>query len=87
MEKTPRLPNCDFWPRLPVPRLAIQSWRFQRWLKEISIRFDMIVRRARLDDAKAIARIHVHAWQSAYQGIVPSAFLNSLRIDDREQIW
>lgn len=47
----------------------------------------MIVRRAELKDARAIAAIHVHAWQAAYQGIVPSAVLDSLSIEDRENRW
>jgi ribosomal protein S18 acetylase RimI-like enzyme len=47
----------------------------------------MIVRQARLEDARAIAAIHVHAWQMAYQGIVPSAFLGSLSVEQREGVW
>jgi ribosomal protein S18 acetylase RimI-like enzyme len=47
----------------------------------------MIVRRAKATDAPAIAAIHVHAWQTAYQGIVPSAFLDSLSIEEREGRW
>jgi ribosomal protein S18 acetylase RimI-like enzyme len=47
----------------------------------------MVVRRAELDDAKAIATIHVHAWQAAYQGIVPSAVLDSLSVAQREARW
>ena len=48
---------------------------------------NIVVRRAELDDAKAIATVHVRAWQAAYQGIVPSAFLNSLSIEQREASW
>ena len=47
----------------------------------------MVVRRAGLDDAKAIATIHVQAWQTAYQGIVPSAVLESLSVEQREALW
>jgi ribosomal protein S18 acetylase RimI-like enzyme len=47
----------------------------------------MMVRRARLDDAKAIAAIHVQAWQLAYRGILPSAFLDSLSVEEREKVW
>jgi ribosomal protein S18 acetylase RimI-like enzyme len=47
----------------------------------------MTVRRARLEDARAIAAIHVRAWQEAYQGIVPSEWLGSLSVDQREVIW
>ncbi|MEQ1908774.1 MAG: GNAT family N-acetyltransferase [Vicinamibacterales bacterium] len=47
----------------------------------------MIIRKARLEDARAIATIHVRAWQAAYRDIVPSAFLNELSIDQREDLW
>jgi ribosomal protein S18 acetylase RimI-like enzyme len=47
----------------------------------------VIVRPATLDDALAIATIHVRAWQAAYQGIVPAAFLDSLSIEEREVRW
>jgi ribosomal protein S18 acetylase RimI-like enzyme len=47
----------------------------------------MTMRNARPDDAKAIATIHVRAWQVAYQGIVPSSYLGELSIDQREQGW
>ena len=47
----------------------------------------MIVRPARLEDATAIATIHVHSWQVAYQGIVPAALLDSLSVEQREGVW
>ena len=47
----------------------------------------MVIRPARFDDAKAIATIHIRAWQAAYQGVVPSAFLDSLSVEQREAIW
>jgi ribosomal protein S18 acetylase RimI-like enzyme len=48
---------------------------------------NMTVRRARLEDAEAIAAIHVHSWQVTYQGIVPSTFLGSLSVEERERVW
>jgi L-amino acid N-acyltransferase YncA len=47
----------------------------------------VVVRRATVDDAPAIAAIHVRAWQAAYRGIVPAAFLESLSVEDREARW
>lgn len=47
----------------------------------------MVIREATLDDARAIAAIHVRSWQSAYQGIVPETFLRSLSIEAREARW
>lgn len=39
------------------------------------------------EDAPAIARIHVDAWQAAYEGIVPAAFLAGLSVQRREDAW
>jgi ribosomal protein S18 acetylase RimI-like enzyme len=48
---------------------------------------DVVVRRATVDDAGAIARIHVRAWQAAYRGVMDDAFLDSLSVDEREAAW
>ena len=40
-----------------------------------------------LDDATTIATIHVHAWQTACQGIVQSAVLDALSVKQREAFW
>ena len=47
----------------------------------------MVTRRAIPEDSRAIATIHVLAWQAAYQGVVPAQFLASLSVDQREGIW
>jgi ribosomal protein S18 acetylase RimI-like enzyme len=47
----------------------------------------MNIREATLDDARAIATIHVQSWQAAYQGIIPASYLQSLSIERREAIW
>jgi ribosomal protein S18 acetylase RimI-like enzyme len=47
----------------------------------------MLLREATAADAHAIATIHVQAWQAAYQGIVPAAYLESLSIEKREALW
>ncbi len=38
-------------------------------------------------DARAIAEIHVEAWQTAYASIIPMEYLSSLSIDEREAMW
>ena len=38
------------------------------------------VRAANIDDAREIARVHVHAWQKAYQGVLNRHFLRSMEI-------
>jgi hypothetical protein len=45
------------------------------------------VRRATLADAPAMGRVHVRAWQAAYRGQMPDAYLDGLRPEDREAHW
>lgn len=47
----------------------------------------LLVRRAGPDDARAIAEVVVTGWQTAYRGILPDEFLDSLRVDAREVAW
>ena len=47
----------------------------------------MNIRPAVASDARTVATVHVYTWQSAYRGIVPDAYLDSLSIDRREPIW
>jgi ribosomal protein S18 acetylase RimI-like enzyme len=48
-------------------------------------RLDPVVtlRAARLEDASAVAGIHVRAWQIAYRGLLPDDYLDALRPEDR----
>lgn len=45
------------------------------------------VKPAGLHDAKAIAEIHVLAWQHAYQGLVDDDDLNALSVEKRLAMW
>lgn len=47
----------------------------------------MIIRLADIDDAHAIATIHVRSWQHAYRDILPEDGLNALSIDQRATQW
>ena len=47
----------------------------------------MNVREAMIDDAEAIARVHVASWRSTYRGIVPDDFLDRLSVDRRAEMW
>jgi GNAT superfamily N-acetyltransferase len=47
----------------------------------------ILIRQADLDDAAAIARVHIDAWRTTYVGIVPDEYLASLSYDEREQQW
>jgi GNAT superfamily N-acetyltransferase len=43
----------------------------------------MRIREAVPSDARAIAEIHVRAWQAAYRGQLPDEYLDRLSVDDR----
>lgn len=45
----------------------------------------MNLRPAVPDDAMAVARVHVRAWQVAYKGLMPHDYLQGLRPEDRAQ--
>jgi GNAT superfamily N-acetyltransferase len=46
-----------------------------------------LVRAARLEDATAIGRVNVEAWQVGYAGLLPPDFLAGLRVEDRAEKW
>ena len=46
-----------------------------------------MIRPATLDDAQAIAHVHVEAWRTAYRQILPAAFLDRLSKDERTGQW
>jgi GNAT superfamily N-acetyltransferase len=45
------------------------------------------VRPATPPDAPAMGRLHVRAWQAAYRGHMPDAYLDGLRPTDRAAYW
>jgi ribosomal protein S18 acetylase RimI-like enzyme len=45
------------------------------------------IRKATLEDASAIATVHVAAWKEAYRGIVADEVLNNLSIQRRTEQW
>lgn len=47
----------------------------------------MIVRFATRDDVRAVAEIHVASWRAGYAGIIADAFLASLDVASREEMW
>jgi ribosomal protein S18 acetylase RimI-like enzyme len=46
-----------------------------------------MIRPAKLEDAPAIARVHVASWQSTYQGMLPDEFLASLSETGYAERW
>lgn len=47
----------------------------------------MEIRRATLDDALAIAKVHVRSWHETYTGLLPQAMLNSFSVENRATSW
>lgn len=47
----------------------------------------MKIRNATVDDAEAIATVHVNSWRSTYQQLIPEDYLNALDIQIREARW
>jgi GNAT superfamily N-acetyltransferase len=45
------------------------------------------VRRATVQDAPAIGRVHVRAWQAAYRGQMPDDYLDGLQPEERAASW
>jgi hypothetical protein len=45
------------------------------------------VRKAKVEDAFAIASVHVRSWQVAYRGQMPDEFLDGLDVEKRTSMW
>lgn len=45
------------------------------------------MRRARSDDATAIANLHAESWRRTYRSILRDEFLDALVFEDREMLW
>ena len=45
------------------------------------------IRRARLEDAAAIARVRIDCWRITYRGLIPDAYLDSMQLDDSVALW
>jgi ribosomal protein S18 acetylase RimI-like enzyme len=45
------------------------------------------IRRAAVQDAAAIARVHVASWQTTYPGMVPQRVLDRLSAERRREMW
>lgn len=47
----------------------------------------MLIREAKLEDAVAIARVHVNTWQTTYQGIIPESYIAKRSYQKRKERW
>jgi GNAT superfamily N-acetyltransferase len=46
-----------------------------------------VIRRARLQDAEGIGRVHAHSQHATYRGIVSDAFLAGITVEERSRWW
>lgn len=47
----------------------------------------MLIRPATVDDARALAAVHVASWQAAYRGLLPADYLDQLEPGQRLAMW
>jgi GNAT superfamily N-acetyltransferase len=45
----------------------------------------MLLRPAEPEDAMGVARVHVRSWQAGYRGLLPDAYLDGLRAEERAE--
>jgi ribosomal protein S18 acetylase RimI-like enzyme len=45
------------------------------------------IREAKLDDAQAIAKVHIKSWQETYKGVVERSYLKGLSLPERIVQW
>lgn len=48
---------------------------------------EMKIRKAIIEDASGISRVHVDAWRTTYKNLIPDSFLDQLSYEEREQMW
>ena len=45
------------------------------------------IRAATIEDAPAIAHVHIESWKTTYTGIVPASYLTNLDTEARIDMW
>jgi ribosomal protein S18 acetylase RimI-like enzyme len=45
------------------------------------------IRRARVDDAVAIARVRVESWRTTYRGVIPQSYLDAMSVEASATLW
>ena len=48
---------------------------------------DVEISKAAIEDARALAEVHVRSWRWAYRGLLPQGVLDDLDVEAREQMW
>lgn len=57
------------------------------WLSNDGQTRKLLLRRARIADAPAIARVYVDSWRMTYDGLLPRDYLDGLKYDSFERHW
>lgn len=47
----------------------------------------MRIRKATINDAEGIAKVHVDSWRTTYKGVIPDDFLSKLSYKKRTDLW
>jgi ribosomal protein S18 acetylase RimI-like enzyme len=47
----------------------------------------MLIRPAQVEDANAIAAVHVAVWNETYRGIMPDTLLDRMNVEERARAW
>ena len=47
----------------------------------------IVIRRARVGDAEAIARVRVDSWRETYRGMIPQAYLDAMKLEQSRALW
>jgi ribosomal protein S18 acetylase RimI-like enzyme len=48
---------------------------------------ELVIRRATVDDAEAIARTRIDGWRASYRGLIPDAYLDSMDVHASRALW
>ncbi|MES2106426.1 MAG: GNAT family N-acetyltransferase [Pseudomonadota bacterium] len=48
---------------------------------------NVILRRATVADAAAIAEVRINSWRATYRGMIPDAYLDGMKLDDSTAHW
>jgi hypothetical protein len=48
---------------------------------------DLLIRAAALEDAEAIAALHVASWRDSFRGMIPDSVLDGPMLDERLPMW
>jgi SAM-dependent methyltransferase len=58
------------------------TWSFEKVLAPA-----VQIREASIEDAAAIARVHIESWRTTYSGILPDEFIDKFACDERDRFW